>query len=77
MQRLSRYALLTGGTTLAVWFLTRWVVALAVNTGGRRSAPMNFEPLANGLGVHLAGLALGVLVGIGIAWFYANYVEDP
>ncbi len=76
MQRLLRYALLTGGPTLAVWILTRWVVALAVHTGGRRSAPMNFEPLASGLGVHLAGLALGVLVGLGVAWFYANYVDD-
>ncbi len=75
MQRLSDCALLTGGTTLAVWFLTRWVVALAIHTAGRRTAPMNFEPLANGLGVNLAGLALRVVVGLGIAWFYTNYVE--
>ena len=34
MQRLSRFALLTGGTTLVVWFLTRWFVACAVHTGG-------------------------------------------
>ena len=78
-RRLSRYALLVGGGTLAGWFITRWVVS---GTGGgpggpaTRVSPLNLEPLAFGLGADLAGLALGLALGVGLAWFYARYLES-
>ena len=72
--RLSRYALLTGGATLVVWFLTRQLVASAYpDISG--PDPLNFKPLAHGLGVDLAGLAVGVLLGVGITWLYARYLD--
>ena len=77
-RRLSRYALLVCGSTLVGWFITRWVLS---GTGGgpggpgHRTSPLNLEPLAFGLGADLAGLALGLVLGVGLTWLYAHYLE--
>lgn len=77
MRRLGRRALLIGGSTLAGWFITRWAVGGTVSRSGltSRGTPLNLEPLAFGLGADLAGLALGLLLGVGITWLYARYLE--
>lgn len=77
-QRLRRYALLIGGSTLVGWFITGWVVS---GSGGgpsgpaTRVSPLNLEPLAHGLRVDLAGLAVGLVLGLALTWIYTHYLE--
>ena len=76
-RRLSRYALLVGGSTLAAWLATRWAVGVTADPSGssNRTTPVNLEPLAHGVGVDLIGLALGIVLGVRLTWFYARYLE--
>lgn len=75
---LSRHALRVGGSTLAGWFITRWVLSGSgggPSGPGHRTSPLNLEPLAIGLGADLTGLALRLALGVGLTWFYARNLE--
>ena len=79
-ERLRRYALLTGGGTLVGWFFTRWLIYATEagisrwNLAGRGEAP-DLAPLSAGVGADLAGLALGLILGVGLTWIYTHYLE--
>ena len=81
-ERLRRYALLTGGGTLVGWFFTRWLLwandagISRWNLAGRGDAP-DLAPLSAGLGADLAGLGLGLILGVGLTWMYTHYLEGP
>ena len=76
-RRLSHYALLVGGGTLVGWLVTRWAVGVTADPSGssNRTTSLNLEPLAHGVGVDLIGLALGIVLGVGLTWLYARYLE--
>ena len=80
-ERLRRYALLTGGGTLVGWFFTRWLLYATEagvsrwNLAGRGDAP-DLAPLSAGLGADLAGLGIGLLLGVGLTWMYTHYLES-
>lgn len=76
-RRLSRYALLVGGSTLAGWLVTRWAVGVTADPSGssNRTTRLNLEPLSQGLGADLLGLVVGLVLGISLTWFYARYRE--
>ena len=79
-ERLRRYSLLTGGGTLVGWFFTRWLLYATEagvwrwNMAGRGDAP-DLAPLSAGLGADVAGLAVGLILGIGLTWIYSHYLE--
>lgn len=79
-ERLRRYGLLTGGGTLVGWFFTRWLVYATEagvwrwNMAGQGAAP-DLTPLAAGLGADVAGLLVGLILGIGLTWIYTRYLE--
>ena len=79
-ERLRRYGLLTGGGMLVGWFFTRWLLYATEagvwrwNMAGRGDPP-DLAPLAAGLGADLAGLVVGLILGIGLSWIYAHYLE--
>ncbi len=79
-ERLRRYGLLTGGGTLVGWFFTRWLLYATEagvwrwNMAGRGDPP-DLAPLSAGLGADLAGLALGLILGVGLTWIYTHYLE--
>ena len=79
-ERLRRYGLLTGGGTLVGWFFTRWLMYASEagvsrwNMAGQGPAP-NLAPLSAGLGADVAGLFLGLIIGIGLTWIYSHYLE--
>ena len=81
-ERLRRYALLTGGGTLVGWFFTRWLLwandagISRWNLAGRGDAP-DLAPLSAGLGADLAGLGLGLILGVGLTWMYTHHLEGP
>ena len=41
---------------------------------GRGDAP-DLAPLSAGLGADVAGLAVGLILGIGLTWIYSHYLE--
>ncbi|MDE2868240.1 MAG: hypothetical protein OXR64_03700 [Chloroflexota bacterium] len=79
-ERLRRYGLLTGGGTLVGWFFTRWLIYATEagvwrwNMAGRGEAP-DLTPLSAGLGADVAGLSVGLILGIGLTWIYTRYLE--
>ena len=79
-ERLRRYGLLTGGGTLVGWFFTRWLLYATEagvhrwNMAGTGDAP-DFAPLSAGLGADVAGLAVGLILGVGLTWVYTHYLE--
>lgn len=79
-ERLRRYGLLTGGGTLVGWFFTRWLLYASEagisrwNLAGRGDAP-DLAPLSAGLGADVAGLFVGLILGIGLTWIYTHYLE--
>ena len=79
-ERLRRYGLLTGGGTLVGWFFTRWLLYATEagvyrwNMAGTGDAP-DLAPLSAGLGSDLAGLAMGLILGVGLTWVYTHYLE--
>ena len=79
-ERLRRYGLLTGGGTLVGWFVTRWLLWAGDaglsrwNMAGSGDAP-DLAPLSAGLGADLAGLAVGLILGVGLTWVYTHYLE--
>ncbi len=61
-RRLARYALITGVTTLAMWFfISRLLWIMLVD-----------EP---GPGAGVLALFLGAVIGLGLTWLYARYFE--
>ena len=79
-ERLRRYGLLTGGATLVGWFVTRWLLYATEagvsrwNMAGQGQAP-DLTPLSAGLGADLSGLAVGLILGVGLTWVYTHYLE--
>jgi len=79
-ERLPRYGLLTGGGTLVGWFFTRWLLYATEagvwrwNMAGRGEAP-DLAPLSAGLGADVAGLFVGLILGVGLTWIYSHYLE--
>ena len=79
-ERLRRYGLLTGGGALVGWFFTRWLMYAAEagvsrwNMAGQGAAP-DLTPLSAGLGADVAGLLVGLILGLGLTWVYTHYLE--
>lgn len=79
-ERLRRYGLLTGGGTLVGWFFTRWLLYAAEagvsrwNMAGQGDPP-DLTPLSAGLGADVAGLSVGLILGVGLTWIYTRYLE--
>ncbi len=84
--RLRLYGLLLSSGTLVGWVLTRMVI-WAGNTpflprlprpGGGIPEEWNepmLAPLSAGLGADLAGLAVGLILGVGLVWLYTHHLE--
>ena len=43
---------------------------------GLAGRPPDLAPLSAALGVHLAGLAVGMSLGVGLIWLYTHHIES-
>lgn len=84
--RLRLYGLLLSSGTLVGWVLTRLVI-WAGNTPFLPRLPTRgagvpeewnepmLAPLSAGIGADLAGLAVGLILGVGLIWLYTHHLE--